>query len=128
MGTRSTSSAWFRSGGARVLAPQIRSLFTFVSIRQRSTFPLPFWIQIASCIALCGALLQPASAVINFCLSGTCDIDNPIYVNVYWDKSKDQSDADIRVADPSATVDAIDALTNAVCGSSGKGTVFMVVP
>src|SRR5581483_7897722 len=57
-------------------------------------------------------------AVSNFCPSGTCDIANPIYINVYWDSSENQWNVDIAASDASATVSRIDALTKAVCHSA----------
>jgi hypothetical protein len=61
-------------------------------------------------------LLLPhdANAVSNICPSGTCDIADPIFVNVFWDTSVKQWDIDIKQSDPSATVERIDLLTQAL--------------
>ena len=39
----------------------------------------------------------PAAALSDFCLEGGgyCDIQHPVYVNVYWDTSEAQWNADV---------------------------------
>jgi hypothetical protein len=59
-----------------------------------------------------------SKAVSNFCPSGTCDIANPVFVNVYWDSSEAQWNSDIKATDPSATVFRLEAITVAICRSS----------
>src|SRR5690242_11601625 len=76
------------------------------------------WTFLACCLFSFFALSLQSVAVSNFCPSGTCDIAHPIYVNVYWDTSVQQWNSDISVNDPSATVDRIDALTDAICHSA----------
>jgi hypothetical protein len=73
--------------------------------------------------AICAVFLAlflysgPARAIGNFCPSGTCDITDPVYVNVYWDDSVDKWNTDIAQSDPSATVARIDVLTQALAHS-----------
>lgn len=76
----------------------------------------PFAIFVSLVLTVLGGL--PAKAVSNFCPVGTCDISDPVYVNVYWDSSEAQWDIDIASNDPSATVRRIDALTGAICHSN----------
>src|SRR5262245_45639064 len=74
--------------------------------------------QVVLCFVGYLAAAVPALAVSNFCPSGTCDITDPIYVNVYWDDSEQKWNADIAAIDASATVERIDALTDAICHSA----------
>jgi hypothetical protein len=71
-----------------------------------------------------------AQGVGKFCPFGTCDITNPVYVNVYWDSSKSQWDQDEIAASQGDMLTArIDALTRALThtnyfvGLSGYGVV-----
>lgn len=69
------------------------------------------------------ASLSSAQGVGNFCpdsiFGGTCDITNPVYVNVYWDTSEQQWDQDeIAVGQGDMLSARIDALTNAITHSN----------
>lgn len=50
----------------------------------------------------------------HYCPLGTCDIVNPVYVNVYWDSSWD---TDVAAVGGDFTIARIDALTNALVHS-----------
>lgn len=50
----------------------------------------------------------------HLCSTGTCDIVNPVYVNVYWDANWD---ADVAAAGEDLTIARIDALTDALVHS-----------
>lgn len=76
----------------------------------------PIAIAVSFLFLLLGAI--PATPVSNVCVSGTCDITDPIFVNVYWDSSVSQWDTDIAATDPSATVLRLDAITAAICHSN----------
>src|SRR5260370_16304733 len=52
------------------------------------------------------------------CVSGTCVMENPVFVNVYWDTSEAKWDSDAAGFDKTATVARIDALTRAICHSA----------
>src|ERR1041384_8124550 len=69
-------------------------------------------------LAIACLFARGSRAVGNVCISGTCDISHPVYVNVYWDGSIQQWNQD--AADASMTVARIDALTKAIC----KGAYF----
>jgi hypothetical protein len=56
-----------------------------------------------------------ANGVGNFCPSGTCVIDNPVYVNVFWDASPAQWDADVGTS--GMTQERINAVTMALIKS-----------
>jgi hypothetical protein len=56
-----------------------------------------------------------ANGVGNFCPSGTCVIDNPVYVNVFWDASPAQWDADVGTSGMTQT--RINAVTMALIKS-----------
>jgi len=67
--------------------------------------------------------LSAAQSSNNFCpdsiFGGTCDIANPVYMNVYWDSSKSQWDQDEIAAGQEDMVSGrIDALTQAITHSN----------
>src|SRR5215813_11685564 len=69
-----------------------------------------------------GLLTAPLSAraqtLGNFCPSGTCDITDPHYVNVYWDSSLAQWDTDVAAGvNADFGHDHVDHLTEAVINS-----------
>jgi len=74
----------------------------------------------AALFVLGGASWVAAQGVGNACApGGTCDITNPVYVNVYWDSSKSQWDQDEISADQGDMLAArIDALTEAITHSN----------
>jgi hypothetical protein len=88
------------------------------AMRLRSLSPfLAILVVVISALVLA---TSPARALSNFCLAaaGDCDINHPVYVNVYWDTSQAQWDADVGASNnPGATVARIDALTAAICQS-----------
>ena len=70
----------------------------------------------------------PAAALSDFCLEGGsyCDIQHPVYVNVYWDTSEAQWNADVGLGDPNLqipgiTVARVDLITVAMCRSNYFG-------
>jgi IPT/TIG domain len=63
--------------------------------------------------------LTLAGQVGNFCPSGTCDITNPVYVNVYWETSTQAFDKDeIAAGQGDMLSGRIDALTRALTHSN----------
>ena len=63
--------------------------------------------------------IRASAGVSNFCPIGTCVVDNPVYVNVYWDSSPAQWDTDVAAKSSSAgmTQARIDAITRAILAS-----------
>ena len=60
-----------------------------------------------------------AGQIGNFCPIGPCNITNPVYVNVYWESSKQAWDQDaINAGIPDLTSGRIDALTTALMHSN----------
>lgn len=63
--------------------------------------------------------LTLAAQVGNFCPGGTCDITNPVYVNVYWETSTQAFDQDeIAAGQGDMLSGRIDALTRALTHSN----------
>lgn len=77
---------------------------------------------VSVCLLLLGALLfaprpSQAQTLGNFCPNGTCDITNPNFVNVYWDSSLAQWDADVAANTTDMAHDHLDHLTEALVHS-----------
>ncbi len=72
------------------------------------------WVFLSS--VLCSTC---AAQVGNFCPIGPCNITNPVYVNVYWESSKEAWDQDaIKAGMPDLASARIDALTTALMHSN----------
>jgi hypothetical protein len=70
----------------------------------------------AMCLTL--ASVDARAGAHNYCTSGSCVNNTPVFVNVYWDSSAAQWDKDAAAAGvPDATVGRIDGLTNALVHS-----------
>lgn len=87
-------------------------------------FAVRMCLRAAATVFLMALATRPASAVPNFCplefLTGPCVVTHPLYVNLYWDTSPAQWDADVK-AGPFMTQARIDAVSLAIVNSGYFG-------